>query len=291
MKLKNMTIFKLLRIQQWIKNILLFVPILSVGLFEKNLYFNLTKSFIFFSLFVSGTYILNDLTDIESDKLHPTKNKRPIASGQISTKKAYFLMSILFLTGFSYYFIFQFNQVLYLIFYLIGSIIYTKKLKYVKYVDILTISFLFLLRLYLGAGIINVNVSIYLGLLVLFFSISVVSSKKLSILGNNEIKNSKIKIFLTKSYSNKELKNYFDSSLICSSAVYLFWIIYEKDNTQTILIFYLSFIFLLMCLWNFLKLTRKEETEEIVNLIFKNRNLLLTVLLFGISFVSALFFQ
>ena len=85
-----MTIFKLLRIQQWIKNILLFVPILSVGLFEKNLYFNLTKSFIFFSLFVSGTYILNDLTDIESDKLHPTKNKRPIASGQISTKKAYF---------------------------------------------------------------------------------------------------------------------------------------------------------------------------------------------------------
>ena len=286
-----MTIFKLLRIQQWIKNILLFVPILSVGLFEKNLYLNLTKSFIFFSLFVSGTYILNDLTDIESDKLHPTKNQRPIASGHVSIKNAYFIMYILFLIGISYFIIFQINEVGYLIFYLIGSIIYTKKLKYVKYMDILTISFLFLLRLYLGAGIINVSVSIYLGLLVLFFSISVVSSKKLSIFGNNDIKNSKVKTFLMNSYTYKELKNYFDYSLFCSALVYLFWIIYEKDNTETILIFYLSFIFLLTCLWNFFKLTRNNETEEIVNLIFKSKYLLSTVLLFAISFISALFFQ
>ena len=286
-----MTIFKLLRIQQWIKNILLFVPILSVGLFEKNLYFNLTKSFIFFSLFVSGTYILNDLTDIESDKLHPTKNQRPIASGHVSIKNAYFIMYILFLIGISYFIIFQINEVVYLIFYLIGSIIYTKKLKYVKYMDILTISFLFLLRLYLGAGIINVSVSIYLGLLVLFFSISVVSSKKLSIFGNNDIKNSKIKTFLMNSYTYKELKKYFDYSLFSSALVYLFWIIYEKDNTETILIFYLSFIFLLTCLWNFFKLTRNNETEEIVNLIFKSKYLLSTVLLFAISFIIALFFQ
>ena len=286
-----MTIFKLLRIQQWIKNILIFVPILSVGLFEKNLYLNLTKSFIFFSLFVSGTYILNDLTDIESDKLHPTKNQRPIASGHVSIKNAYFIMFILFLMGISYFIIFQINEVIYLIFYLIGSIIYTKKLKYVKYMDILTISFLFLLRLYLGAGIINVSISIYLGLLVLFFSISVVSSKKLSIFGNNDIKNSKIKTFLMNSYTYKELKKYFDYSLFCSALVYLFWIIYEKDNTETILIFYLSFIFLLTCLWNFLKLTRNNETEEIVNLIFKSKYLLSTVLLFAISFIIALFFQ
>ena len=88
---------KMMRVQHYVKNVLIFFPCFFAGemgnsvLLKKNLY-----AFITFSFATSIIYIINDIQDKERDKLHPIKKMRPIASGQISVKKAIAAVIILF---------------------------------------------------------------------------------------------------------------------------------------------------------------------------------------------------
>ncbi|MFK7949596.1 MAG: prenyltransferase, partial [Saprospiraceae bacterium] len=69
---------QLLRIHQWIKNLLLFVPIFFSGQIQDvDLFLQILIAFLSYSLMASAVYILNDYVDIERDKLHPTKQFRP----------------------------------------------------------------------------------------------------------------------------------------------------------------------------------------------------------------------
>ena len=90
---------KLLRIEQWLKNFVIFIPLFAYGEMNINDLLNLILVFVFFSFVVSSTYVLNDILDLESDSNHPIKNKRPLASGKISIKKAKFVLIIFFVIG------------------------------------------------------------------------------------------------------------------------------------------------------------------------------------------------
>jgi 4-hydroxybenzoate polyprenyltransferase and related prenyltransferases len=77
---------KALRVHQWMKNLLLFIPLLGAHSFtEPERWFATLLAFFAFSLCASSVYIVNDLTDLESDRLHPRKRKRPFASGDLPT--------------------------------------------------------------------------------------------------------------------------------------------------------------------------------------------------------------
>ena len=84
---------QLLRIEQWLKNFVIFIPLFAYEMNINDL-LNLILVFVFFSFVVSSTYVLNDILDLESDSNHPIKNKRPLASGKISIKKAKFVLII-----------------------------------------------------------------------------------------------------------------------------------------------------------------------------------------------------
>ena len=109
-------IFSLLRIQQWVKNFLIF----SNGIFLHNynalFSLDLLYAFLSFSLIASSGYIINDIKDLENDKKHPQKKNRPIQSGNISIKKAIsifvflFLSSNIFAASISIQFLFTINQ-------------------------------------------------------------------------------------------------------------------------------------------------------------------------------------
>ncbi|MEM4271350.1 MAG: UbiA family prenyltransferase, partial [Candidatus Pacearchaeota archaeon] len=89
---------KILRPQHWIKNLFLFAaPFFGGVLFTDKILYTGIPAFIAFSLCASSVYIFNDIRDIERDKFHPKKSKRPIASGQISKTSAYLLSSFLIL--------------------------------------------------------------------------------------------------------------------------------------------------------------------------------------------------
>ena len=81
-----MEFLKLIRIKDWLKNIIIFFPLIFSGyLFDLSNYSNLVIGFISFSIVSSIVYILNDILDIERDKVHPTKKyTKPLASGRIS---------------------------------------------------------------------------------------------------------------------------------------------------------------------------------------------------------------
>ena len=86
---------QILRINNWTKNILIFLPIFSSHNFSGDYFLNTLFIFIIFSISASSMYILNDYFDYEKDLLNNSKKKRPIASGKISKKNALVLFSFL----------------------------------------------------------------------------------------------------------------------------------------------------------------------------------------------------
>ena len=89
-----MKYIKILRPWQLVKNFIIFIPlVLTSESFE--LFFVTFEAFVYFSLLVSGTYVVNDLIDFESDRTHPTKKNRPIASEDIDKRSARIYSTIL----------------------------------------------------------------------------------------------------------------------------------------------------------------------------------------------------
>lgn len=164
--------FKLLRIPQWIKNLFVFVPLLfSLHFFDKHYFLVSSFAFALFSLASSFVYIINDVIDIEADKVHPTKRFRPLASGKINKQAAFIIASIILiiLIGFSFY---TGNNFKYFLFgYLILNVLYSFSFKHIVILDVFSIAAGFTIRVLAGAAIIYVPVSSWLVLTTMFISL------------------------------------------------------------------------------------------------------------------------
>src|SRR3977135_3785731 len=91
---------KLLRPKDWAKNLFLIVPSFFAGqFFVPSRIPHILEGFIAFCFFASGIYIINDYRDIEDDRKHPVKSKRPLASGKVKKTAAIFICILLLLTG------------------------------------------------------------------------------------------------------------------------------------------------------------------------------------------------
>jgi decaprenyl-phosphate phosphoribosyltransferase len=279
---------KIIRPKQWLKNILIFIPnIASESLSFEN-FTILCIVFISFSLIVSSTYVLNDILDIESDREHPTKKNRPLASGNMSIGSAKVLSAILFLMG--SFIALRYDLAVFVIIYIYAgvTIAYSIKLKYIKFMDLLSIGFLFVIRLIIGGTTTNTYISSPLILFVLFSSVCVVAGKKFSILSNNEILKSRVKSFLNSSYRENELKLILQSSAVSSMITYIIWLFFIKIiniiNFSSILLIFsavsLSFFF-----YFFINKTLNGETEEIVEIMFIDRAISISLFSFSIFFI------
>jgi len=277
----------ILRVSQWLKNLLIFIVMFAANKTNTDNFLILSIIFIGFSLLVSSTYIFNDLMDVESDRNHPIKKNRPLASGEITKQTAVTLMLVLFIFGNAIIFYSNSSVLIYSSLYLFFTLLYTTKFKYVKYSDLINISILFLIRITIGGEAISTKISIPLYIFVFFSSLAVVTGKKLSILGNSEIKNSKVKTFIKNSYSPQELKLILNLSFVFSIVTYLYWSIQVKS----FLVFNLNSLFLLISLISFILFSSKfkentynSNTEEIVITLINDKKLLIYLLMFGLSF-------
>jgi len=283
---------KVLRINQWSKNLLIFVVMFAANSINFTNVSILSILFFSFSLIVSSTYIFNDLVDIQSDQNHPSKKNRPLASGKLSKNKGVIIMIILFFTGNVTIFFLDQNLLIYSFSYVFFTLIYSLKLKYLKYADLINISILFLIRLSIGGEALSINISLALYIFVFFSSLGVVAGKKLSILENKEIVNSKVKVFLQAKYTNSELKNVMNSSLILSIVTYAYWVILIKAPSLeifsliTLLISLVTFCYFI---FYFINNSYNSNTEEIIEMILDDKKVLLSLLLFlGTFFVGNL---
>ncbi|ODN65409.1 UbiA family prenyltransferase [Methylophaga muralis] len=158
------TLLKAMRVHQWLKNMLIFVPV-----FVSSLYLDLAVwgdaiiGFFLFSLLASATYLLNDLLDIEADRVHPRKCLRPIPSGLLSIKQAVLLAMGLFVATLIGSLLFTNTAFqLSIMAYLALTLLYTFVLKTYVIADVISLASLFTIRIIAGAMIIDVVLSFWL---------------------------------------------------------------------------------------------------------------------------------
>lgn len=173
------TLYSLLKVNHWIKNTFIFIPAFFGGVIINNdVIFNLTIGFFTFSLAASSIYIINDIKDINFDKNHPKKSKRPIASGKISIKFALsifvgLVVSCIVLASFL-----PIESQIIVLLYFILNIFYSLKGKQISIVDIAIVSLGFVFRIAYGGVISEIIVSKWLFLLTFLLSLFLVIAKR-----------------------------------------------------------------------------------------------------------------
>jgi len=172
-------LIKLVRPKQWVKNSFVFAPLIFAGefLYPDSIYSTLLAAFLF-CLAASAVYIVNDLKDIEKDRIHPEKSKkRPLASGQVSPQSTIILLIFLYIVLISFWAVVP--NVIYVIFiYLALNWAYTFKLKHEPVIEIFIVAFGFVLRVYAGAMALTIPVSHWMFITTLSISLYLASIKR-----------------------------------------------------------------------------------------------------------------
>ena len=154
---------KVFRVHQWLKNLLIFVPLLAAHqITNLEALWMLVEAFVAFSFCASAVYIANDLLDLDSDRLHPRKYRRPFASGNIPISSGFFLAPILALLSLSTALWVSHTFTLWLAGYFAVTCVYTLWIKKLILVDCLTLAGLYTLRIIAGASVVSVAVSFWL---------------------------------------------------------------------------------------------------------------------------------
>lgn len=187
---------KSLRPKQWLKNLAVYAALVFSGfLFYQEVgqppyFITVSYSFFIFCVLTSSIYLINDLFDIESDRNHPFKKNRPIASGKLPVPIAVFGaiagLAVVFLLSLG---LPSFFQILVLS-YLILQILYSSKLKQFAIMDIISIALGFLIRVYAGAVVVNLHMSVWFLLTVISVSLFMAVGKRQSertLMSNNHV--------------------------------------------------------------------------------------------------------
>jgi 4-hydroxybenzoate polyprenyltransferase len=179
------TFIKAIRVHQWAKNALIFLPMLLAHHLRAPVVFAAAIAFICFSLCASATYIVNDLLDIEADRQHPRKRKRAFASGNLSAGLGMAIAAVFLAVSFAGAVIFLPRGFLgWLIFYLVTTLAYSLALKRIVILDVVILSALYTLRMLAGAAATHTFISPWLAAFAIFIFLSLAMVKRFSELQN-----------------------------------------------------------------------------------------------------------
>ena len=282
---------KLMRPKHYIKNFLIFFPLVFSGnFFQKELLVSCIMCFFAFCLSASIVYIINDIKDKEKDKLHEKKKNRPIASGKVSVKNAIVLAILLFFL--SYFFqVLASNKLLdfsylYILLYIILNIGYSLGLKNVPLLDVAILVSGFLIRVLYGASIVDVEISNWLYLTVISAAFYLGFGKR-----RNEIKKVGNKSREVLKYYNKD---FLDKNMyMCLSLTIVFYALWTVDpinvaKASNMLIWTVPFIMLIL-----MKYSMNIENDSFgdpVNVVLEDKVLIITIILYGITVMSLIYF-
>lgn len=172
---------KAIRVYQWLKNLLLFVPLITAHEWHNiPMVINGLAGFMAFSLCASGGYLFNDLLDLPSDRIHPRKRNRPLASGDISLISGSIIMLVLPLIGLAIAACMNWKFFGILIAYLALTLAYTIYLKTYVLIDVLVLAGLYTIRVIAGGEAMNVTPSFWLIAFSIFIFYSLALVKRCS---------------------------------------------------------------------------------------------------------------
>ena len=293
-----MKYLKLLRVEQWVKNLFVFLPLFFSGnITHLDLLVKSIFAFFIFSLTASSIYIINDYSDIESDRKHPEKKNRPLASGAISKSTAKIILFVLLLlitvsVFFSQDYLLDnlWKFVSIIGFYFIMNLAYTFKLKHVAIVDVMIISTGFVLRVLAGGYATGILISQWAILLTFVLALVLAIGKR-----RGELINAQISGKTRKSLDGYNVQ-FADIALSISCALaivcyLMFTLSPEVQQRFHSRVFY-TVIFVVFAFLRYLQQTLVyNKTESPTKIIYKDRYIQVTLVLWLIVFLLQIYFK
>ncbi|MDY8108393.1 UbiA family prenyltransferase [Fulvimarina sp. 2208YS6-2-32] len=170
---------KAMRPHQWTKNVLVFVPVaLSHEFMNFGMLFAALLAFVSFSAAASAVYIVNDLLDLEADRRHKTKRRRPFASGRLGIPTGLKMATVLLAVSVFAALFLPIGYALVLAGYMVATTAYSFALKRMLLIDVMTLAFLYTTRIIAGAEATGVNTSFWLLAFSIFFFLSLALVKR-----------------------------------------------------------------------------------------------------------------
>ena len=275
-----------MRVHHYIKNLLVFAALACSGqLFHLEKLAAGIAGFLAFSMVSSVVYIINDIRDVEKDRKHPTKCKRPIAAGTISTSRAWGLAIVLLLIAVvCNWRVFHVTSTLLLALYLVLNLAYSFGLKNVPIVDVTILVAGFLIRILYGAFVTEITISNWLYLTVIALAFYFALGKR-----RNELK--QIGDGETRQVLKAYPVNYLDKNMgMCMTLANVFYALWSMDE-NTMLFYnneYLIFtvpIVLLITMKYSLNIEGESDGDPVEVLLHDKVLLTLCVMYLAIMFV------
>lgn len=190
---QTLGLVKLMRPKQWVKNGFVLAPLVFSGAFlDASAVSDALVAVLLFCVASSGTYIINDMHDIERDRRHTKKSKtRPLAAGIVSVPAALILLAVLYVVLGWGWFVAP-MVVMVIAAYLVLNLAYTFVLKHQPVIDIFTIAIGFVLRVYAGAMALNVPVSSWMFITTLCLALYLAAVKRRQELSQSGAKGRKV---------------------------------------------------------------------------------------------------
>ena len=268
---------KLIRVHQWYKNLVIFLPIFFAGkLFNLSSLEKILIGFVALCLISSANYILNDIVDIKKDKLHPEKKYRPLAFGKITILEAS-IIGLLFLFA-SLLISYQLGIIflVMILFLFVSTTLYSLWLKNEPILDVVIIATNFVVRAISGAFIISLFVSPWLILCPFFLALYLAVSKRhsdLKMLKKNAIKHKEVLKYYTPDTTNALM-------IIATTCFIMSYALYAFSRTELLLVT-LPFAVYTMCRYYLLVNTGSEIARN-PEKIYKDKKLIITAILWSI---------
>lgn len=277
---------KLIRAKHWIKNCLIFLPLIfSREINQTNIILTIL-GFISFSLASSIIYIINDIRDKEKDKNHPTKKNRPIAAGTISIPSALTIAGLfLIITIAILIYLSTYNHFIsiYIISYILLNIMYSFGLKNIPLLDVFILALGFLIRVLYGGALINVEVSTWLFLTVLSISFYLGLGKRRNELMAQETIGNNTRSVLK--YYNKE---FLDKNMyMCLSMTIIFYSLWCQDLNSKYIMWTIPVV-LLICMKYSLNIESNSSGDP-VEVLLKDKVLILLIGIYAIAIFLTLY--
>ncbi len=283
---------KLIRLKHYIKNLLIFLPLIFSGnFFNVQLLILAVCGFLSFSFAASVVYIINDIRDREKDRLHEKKKERPIASGKITVKNAVVTAAVLLAVSLILQGLIQNNWIsyVYVLVYVAVNVGYSFGLKDVALLDITILVSGFLIRVLYGGELIDVEVSNWLYLTVMSASFYLGLGKRRNEIIKVGTESRKVLQYYNKSFLDKNM-------YMCLGLTIVFYSLWSVDSSnaakiggggQNMLVWTVPVIILIL-----MKYSLNVESDSLgdpVDVVFGDKVLLGLIVFYGIMVMCLLY--
>lgn len=269
-------VIKAMRPKQWTKNLIAYAPLLfSMHIHELHLVALATACVMSFCLVSGAVYLLNDVLDAEADRMHPTKCKRPVASGKLPAQIALFACVIAVLAGLAISFLVRPTLAVVTLAYFTLSLSYTTMLKHKVILDVFAIAGGFVLRAIAGAVAVSVPTSGWFLLCTSLGALFLALEKRrqeLNVLGDKSLAHRRSLGLYTKDLLDR-LEGIIVPSLVTSYAFYSF----QSSHGEAMLLT-VPFVLYGVMRYKFLS-TQSTITGSPEEVLFKDRAIQMTVIL------------